>query len=124
MCEKRLEKIEKDKAMSNDDVVIKEDDYNWLIEQVEQNEQRNKKLSEVHSYLQEVNLVDDDVSYWGKNVIDVLLSYSKELEEQNKHYREALEFYADTNNYESEPNDISTVEFDSGIRARKALKDD
>jgi|SRR5690625_1103354 len=63
---------------------VKEEHYKHLIEQAEQNEQRNKKINKVHEYLQEVNAIDQKIEYWGNDVIDVLLSYSKEQAKKSK----------------------------------------
>ena len=52
----------------------------------------------------------------------------KEIKEQNKHYREALEFYADRENYEPVHYDpdshdyTSMIDHDKGATARKALE--
>ena len=52
----------------------------------------------------------------------------KEIEQQNKRYREALEFYADRENYEPEHYDPDThdytsmIDHDKGATARKALE--
>ena len=54
----------------------------------------------------------------------------QELKQQNKRYREALEFYADRENYEPEHYDPDThdytsmIDHDKGATARKALGDD
>lgn len=54
----------------------------------------------------------------------------QELKQQNKRYREALEFYADRENYEPEHYDpdkhdyTSMIDHDKGATARKALVDD
>ena len=52
-----------------------------------------------------------------------------ELEKQNKRYREALEFYADRENYEPDHYDPDTHDYtsmiarDKGATARKALEE-
>lgn len=57
-----------------------------------------------------------------------LIQRIEELEQQNKRYREALEFYADRENYEPEHYDpdthdyISMIDHDKGATARKALE--
>lgn len=72
------------------------DDYDWLIEQAER--------------------VQD---------LKIML---KVLGERNQCYREALEFYANRNNYKLEHFDpnlndyMSTVDYDEGQKARKALE--
>lgn len=54
--------------------------------------------------------------------------YVSELQEQNKRYREALEFYADRDNYKPEHLDPETdekwskIDYDEGFNARKTLK--
>ena len=52
----------------------------------------------------------------------------KEIEQQNKRYREALKFYADRENYEPNHYDpdthkyMSMIDHDEGAIARKALE--
>ena len=54
----------------------------------------------------------------------------KEIEQQNKRYRAALEFYADRENYEPDHYDpdtheyMSMIDHDKGAIARKALEGD
>lgn len=45
-----------------------------------------------------------------------------EIGEQNKCYREALEFYGNANNYRSIPGTLTRIDFDCGFEARKALE--
>lgn len=53
----------------------------------------------------------------------------QELEKQNKQYKQALEFYADRENYEPDHYDPDThdytsiIDHDKGATARKALKE-
>src|SRR5690554_1532898 len=95
-------------------VLLKGEDYHWLMEQEEGNE--------------ELELEKDGWKYTAQSYYMKI----QELREQNKRYREALEFYADENNYVV---DISEVEFledipyakppivyERGIKARKALE--
>jgi len=61
------------------------------------------------------------------NALDDALRVT-EIEQQNKRYREALEFYADRENYEPEHYDpdthdyMSMIDHDKGATARKALE--
>src|SRR5699024_12522770 len=70
---------------------IDKSDINWLIEQAEQNEQRNKKINKVHEYLQEVNAIDQKIENGGHDDIDVLLRYSKEQEKKTRQLERELE---------------------------------
>ena len=72
MSKERLEEIKKDKALSNDDAVIKNSHYEWLIEQAER--------------VQEL----EDIIYQ-----DARQDVIEGLYEENKRYREALEYIAD-----------------------------
>ena len=58
-----------------------------------------------------------------------LLNYIDVLKQQNKHYRETLEFYANRENYNPkhyDPNSdngyMSTIDYDEGEKARQALE--
>ena len=67
-----------------------------------------------------------------KDVIDQLEDdeYINRLEQQNKRYREALEFYSKRDNYEPkhfDPNVVdymSVIDYDEGEEARKTLRVD
>lgn len=56
-----------------------------------------------------------------------LMRANMKLMEQNKRYREALEFYADRDNYKLEHFDpnlddyMSTVDYDEGQKARQTI---
>lgn len=84
----------------------------------------------VHFKTLERWLTDGSFSYFTETdkekytELDSALYMLTELEEQNERYREALEFYADEDNYTDNSKIISTVEFDKGARARKALNND
>ena len=64
-----------------------------------------------------------------KNEADYFGSNIQDLQEQNKRYREALEFYADEENYKPFDGIIlsnyqNKVDEDGGEIARKALEDE
>src|SRR5699024_1048837 len=81
MSKERLEEIRKDMAFSNDDAVIKNSHYEWLIEQAERVQELNNLLNKE---------VEKGYKMEGK-IYDFI--------EQNKRYREALEFYANEDNW-------------------------
>lgn len=60
---------------------------------------------------------------------DVFANSVLELEQQNKLYRAALEFYADRENYKPDHYDpntheyMSVIDYDEGATARKALEE-
>lgn len=78
------------------------DDIGWLIEQVEQ----LNELKENHNVL---------------DVNEICKRENKRLHEENKRYYKALEFYAHKPNYYKLGSN-STVSYDDGVRARKALE--
>ena len=90
------------------------------------------KLAELHDFLKydvEVSFLDGDVIDVAMDVISKHIEMIKKLEKQNKHYRESLEFYATRDNYKLEHFDpnlndyMSTVDYDEGEIARKALEE-
>ena len=76
----RLEEIRKDKALSNDDAVIKNSHYEWLIEQAE----RVDELIRAHEL--------KDLEHQG------LVAQLKKKYQQNKRYRNLLESLSKTRN--------------------------
>lgn len=76
----------------------------------------DKKLEELRYYF---------TGYGSKHDESIL-----KLIEQNKSYRETLEFYANRNNYKLEHYDpnlkgyMSIVDYDEGLKARKELERD
>ena len=96
--------ISEDGVVSQD-VADAEPYFKWLIEQAEKN-------------------------ITCQEVLDLQKDALKGLLEQNKRYREALEFYATRYNYKLEHFDpnindyMSTVDYDEGEKARKALEED
>lgn len=82
-------------------------DVAWLLSRVEELEEENK-------------------NYWKAcSAWEVLESYGRK---ENERYRQALEFYADKDNYEvdviSQWEPVIPVVKDNGEKARKALEDD
>ena len=83
------------------DIIL--DDMEWLIEQAERVKELEQKVR-----------VDSEL-------------FDKQVQ-QNKRYREALEFYSKRDNYESkhfDPNIVeymSTIDYDEGKEARQALE--
>src|SRR5690606_34150738 len=119
----------------------------WLVEQAELVGYFARKNGELNEFLNKYI----ESKHLGKNVIDVAMdiivkqservqeveeerdewkdtaqSYymtNQELREQNKRYREALEFYANKINYLTFiENGKSNIEHDQGEKARKALE--
>lgn len=88
---------------------ISHQDINRLIEQAERVRELEKERSEWKDTAQ---------SYYMTN---------QELREQNKRYRETLEFYANRDNYKLEHFDpnindyMSTVDYDEGRKARQTI---
>lgn len=89
-------------------------DVEWLIERAESlQEQLDAKIMLV-------NRGDEEYRYAQQERMI-------ELEQQNKRYREALEFYADKDNYKLEHFDpnlddyMSTVDYDEGQKARQTI---
>ena len=80
----RLEEIRKDKALSNDDAVIKNSHYEWLVEQAEQMDEMKDVIRhnfKNHKHHQEINF---------------------RLEQQNNRYRNLLESLSDTHDIAEE----------------------
>src|SRR5690625_4703171 len=86
MSKERLEEIEVQGYENDGDnrlfVKLKEDDYLYLREQIER-----------------VQALEKDVKEW-EIVNESWEEINTQIVEQNKRYREALEFYADEKNYE------------------------
>lgn len=93
--------------------------YNAYKEQVELSKGQINKLQERVWWLEE-QLQGMHVMY------AVRLAKSDELEKQNKRYREALEFYADEENYKKKDYGMivqpAIQDGDRGSTARKALE--
>ena len=113
--DKRIKEI---KRMWHEDGDIDDKAFYWLIQQaerVELLERENKALNDILTTLEKQDIIK-------------LLDQNVRLIKQNKRYREALEFYADKENYKLEHFDpnlddyMSTVDYDEGIKARKALE--
>ena len=88
-------------------VSIRKENLDWLINRIDELEKVEYALQEI--YRQE-------------------RKYNKKLEEQNKRYKQALEFYAERDNYQWEVSyrpqqeiDCMVID-DSGHTARKALE--
>src|SRR5690625_1318354 len=108
MSKERLEEIKEHTAWTVDNgLQPRIDDYDlaWLINRVEELEKQSHGI--------ELNLLNDEVV---------------RLEKQNQIYKQALEFYADRDNYKLEHFDpnlddyMSTVDYDEGKTARNALE--
>lgn len=85
----------------NGDVLLKSEDYHWLMEQAERVEELEKKLS-------------------------INTNNMKQLQKQNVRYKQALVFYAHKKNYDikhlSEDEHEIPVFKDYGEKARNALE--
>ncbi len=129
-------------------------DLDWLIQQAERtedSENRNKQLEyasmhngELNEFLQKRKLPPNTL---GRHVVDVVMDYVEELEQdlkmaneaikisndsslsnfiledQNQRYKQALEFYAGIRNYHSELWKNTAIEDDCGRIARRTLAD-
>lgn len=91
-------------------VTLDEEDYDWLIEQAE-------RVQELEETVEDYKTVNKELHQRGRKV-----------RKQNKRYREALEFYADRDNYKLEHFDpnindyMSTVDYDEGQKARQTIE--
>ena len=104
------ERLEEIKTWLNRGFDLTEEDIEWLIEQAE-------RVQELESELNK----QIEIGYKFEGEV-------YDLAKENKRYREALEFYADRENYEPEHYDpdthdyISMIDRDKGTTARKALE--
>lgn len=120
MSKEQLEDIKNNKTYlegTNELIIaINTDDYDWLIEQAELVQELKEKHKEYVSFV-ESNNYNMDVEM-------------EKLYKQNKRYREALEFYANEENYFFDEKEYkvglgvpeSEITLDYGNKARKALK--
>src|SRR5690625_2362465 len=146
----RLKYIDDSWGMGNK---ITPDDIDWLITQVKDLRddrikksktigELKKKNSELKGQInQHIRFLDKNNKGWeDKWNFSACLEKNSELEQENKRYREALEFYADEKNYDYKINtdsagdmhDMSYMEihdveskimYDYGEKATKALDD-
>jgi|SRR5690625_301062 len=109
----RLEEIKKGFYFwlgEDESIGILPEDIEWLIEQAE-------RVGELEEEVQ-------DISVWNHGH----RCHIHKLKQQNERYREALEFYANRDNYKLEHFDpnlegyMSTVDYDEGQKARKELE--
>src|SRR5690554_4019568 len=108
----RLENLNPTIVDNQGNVTLKGEDYHWLMEQEER--------------IEELELEKDGWKYTAQSYYMKI----QELREQNKRYREALEFYADEETYETkfatDTDEIfdpfTLIELDEGKKARKALE--
>lgn len=95
------------------DVVIDAIDFDLLIEESER--------------VQELKHANDVLSDTLSDMPSIQKGYIKNIEKQNKCYREALEFYADIGNYDEYEDRklglIADVLEEGGEKARKALEE-
>src|SRR5699024_4116763 len=108
MSKKRLEEIiekvkrsdeyaEKELWEASDGIIVhlhNEGYINYLIERVQELEEENKRIRQIKYHeAYEQGKFDTNMKVWYE---------IPKLEKQNKRYREALEFYADRENYDEE----------------------
>lgn len=101
--------------------------WNWLIEQAERVEELEIQLSINTNNMKQLQKEKDE---W-KDTVKSYYMTNQELREQNKRYREALEFYADEETYETkfatDTDEIfdpfTLIELDEGKKARQALEE-
>ena len=94
-------------------------DWNWLMEQVERVEELEIQLSINTNNMKQLQKERDE---W-KDTAQSYYMTNQELREQNKRYREALEFYADEDNYcVSFEDDFEPILQDNGKIAKQALE--
>lgn len=98
-------------------------DANFYLEHGAIEKVNNEQIEKVVKY---IKYIIENVEMLNNALDDALRV--KEIEQQNKLYREALEFYADRENYEPEHYDPDThdytsmIDHDKGATARKALE--
>ena len=96
-----MKELESFKKLAPTDLFF--DDYDWLIQQAERVEELEDALLQCTDH--------------GASIL-----------KQNRRYREVIEFYANRDNYKLEHFDpnlddyMSTVDYDEGMKARKALE--
>ncbi|UUI41161.1 hypothetical protein [Oceanobacillus oncorhynchi] len=84
-----------------------------------------KFLVDLNEFLQQRSKKMPVKEVWGLHVCDVAMKYIPQLENENKRYEEALEFYADVNNHGDSIEDFEyepPIYHDNGGKARRALK--
>ena len=116
MSKERLEEIVYNVGVSLDGekVIVSGEHYDFLYNYAIQQTERVEELEEINT---------DAITQ-----IDVMQKRNERLERQNKRYREALEFYADRDNYKLEHFDpnlddyMSTVDYDEGQKARQTIR--
>lgn len=92
---------------------VLQDDYKYLIEQANQVEEQQQEIERLKSYSQDVEFVASQ-----------LKNYITWLEQQNNHYFEVLEFYADAINYVAKDakTNLTVIQKDGGEKARQELE--
>lgn len=113
----------------NDDIEI----FEWLIEQAEQKQSLETTVDFYQSALRDadrrvqelenVNRVLKKANVGSERAKERLRKWIDELEIENEHYREALEFYAEPKNWLPQNEDVlSLITMDYGEKARGTLE--
>lgn len=92
-------------------------DVKWVIQYAKEQYERVKYLEEREKEIIEIN--QHEMQYRGE-----LTFKNAELEERNKRYQEALEFYANKKTYRYYKESYIDLLKDGGYIARKALEDE
>lgn len=126
----------------NGDVLLKSEDYHWLMEQAEHRqkllERLNKRGIEIKKLKNQLSRCREKIkkSEWNRLVLkgtaDQVMRANRsnyelanKLKEENKRLREALEFYADSKNWLPQNDDVlSEITMDYGSKAKQALEGD
>ena len=96
MSKKRLEEI---KTWLNRGFDLTEEDIEWLIEQAKRVQGLEKRIKKELEYVSKYNGKLNEFlqkrklppNTFGRHVVEVIMNYVEELEQQNKRYREAIE---------------------------------
>ena len=124
----RLEEIEKNLdplGYGMGGHLISVNDINWLVGYAKEQVERVQELENVNRVLKKS-------SEGSERAKERLRTWIDELEIENERYREALEFYADEETYETKfatdtdeiCDSFTLIELDEGKKARKALEGD
>lgn len=82
-----------------------------------ENERLQTKHGELNVFLQQRT-----VDGWGEHVIDAAMTHIQKQEKEIERLREALGYYADSENYANLMHNEAPIGFDEGERAREALR--
>lgn len=150
MTETNTEQVHVLKDTHNRRVRLSSDSINWLIEQAEIAKHFAKKNAQLNEFLQKHNEtkhlgrnvidvamdiitkqaervqeleIDLNICQMTKLGMESIDKFTNQIKDENRRLREALEYYADKNNYRYKGPYPSNIESDEGYEARQALKE-